>query len=264
MLKAKSFLINKIYNESCFITMQNMLKNNVKCDLVMTSPPYNNSRNIKKNKRATDNYENRYDIFFDTKTEQEYINWTIDIFNNLNLVLKPNGAILYNLSYSTENPNTLWRVLNDVLMFTDFMIADCIVWKKNSALPNNVSPNKLTRICEFLFVFCRKTEYDSFFANKNVKSVGSNGQNYFEVYYNFIEARNNDGPCDLNKATYSTELCNEALRVYARPNSIVYDPFMGTGTTACSCVKADLKYIGSELSSAQCEFAKNRIDNLEV
>ena len=47
--------------------------------------------------------------------------------------------------------------------------------------------------------------------------------------------------------------------MYATKNSVVYDSFMGTGTTAVGCIKYGCKYIGSELSKEQCEFAKERI-----
>lgn len=81
--------------------------------------------------------------------------------------------------------------------------------------------------------------------------------------YNLIEAPNNDGSCNLNKATYSSELCEQLLYIYAKPNSIIYDTFMGTGTTAIACEKfnpnTDMMCIGSELSTTQVEYSKNRL-----
>ena len=143
------------------------------------------------------------------------------------------------------------------------MIADCIVWKKKSALPNNVSHNKLTRLVEYIFVICRKNEYNTFQANKKVKSIREDtGQKYYENIFNFIEAPNNDGTCKLNKATYSSDLCLQLLQIYATEEDIVYDPFMGTGTTGIGCMKFSDKMtcIGSELSEAQCKFANERIE----
>ena len=37
-----------IYNEDCFVTMNRMKQNNIKCDVVLTSPPYNNSRTCRR------------------------------------------------------------------------------------------------------------------------------------------------------------------------------------------------------------------------
>lgn len=41
---------------------------------------------------------------------------------------------------------------------------------------------------------------------------------------------------------------------------IVYDPFMGTGTTAIACIKDKYKYVGTEISKRYCDYAQQRID----
>lgn len=254
--------MSKIYffNENCFDTMNRMINKNYKVDLVLTSPPYNTGRTCK-TQRSIDNYENRYDIHLDDMTDEEYLSWTVDLFNHYNQVLEDNGVVLYNISYGNENPNIMWLTMAEIINKTNFMIADCITWKKNSALPNNVSHNKLTRIVEYVFVICRKDEYKTFNANKQVKSQSKTGQNYYENIFNFIEAKNNDGSCKLNKATYSSELCEKLLEIYAKPNSKVYDSFMGTGTTAIACEELGHTCFGSELSEAQVKFSKNRLED---
>lgn len=246
------------YNEDCFETMRRMKEKNYKVDLVLTSPPYNTGRTCK-TQRSIDNYENRYDIHLDNMTDEEYLDWTEKLFKGYDQVLKENGVVLYNLSYGNENPNIMWLTMAHIIQNTNFMIADCITWKKSSALPNNVSHNKLTRIVEYVFVICRKSEYKTFNANKQIKSQSKTGQNYYENIFNFVEARNNDSPCKLNKATYSSELCEKVLNIYAKPCSTVYDSFIGTGTTAVACKRLGHDCIGSELSEAQIEFAKDRL-----
>lgn len=247
-----------IYNENCFDTMSRMVDENQKVNIILTSPPYNTSRNCM-TQRSRDNHECRYDIPIDVMTNDEYRNWTVNLFNSYNDILHNNGVVLYNISYGSENPNCMWLTMSDVISQTPFMIADCIIWKKKSALPNNVSSNKLTRITEFVFVICRKSEYKTFQMNKKVKSVSSTGQNYYENVYNLVEAKNNDGSCKLNKATYSTELCEKLLTMYAHNGDTVYDSFMGTGTTALACKNLGLNCIGSELSEKQCEYANERL-----
>lgn len=253
------------YNEDCFATMKRMQSKDYKVDVILTSPPYNTAR-TGKNQRAFDNYENRYDIHLDNKTDDEYAEWTANLFNEFDKILKPNGTVIYNISYGTECPNSMWKALMNVLNDTDFMIGEVLSWHKKSALPNNVSSTALTRICEFVFVFCRKSEYKTYNTNKKVKSVSRTGQKYYENMYNYIEAPNNDGANKLNKATYSSELCEKLLNIYGKPNSTVYDPFMGTGTTAIACYKMeDMNYtaIGSELSEAQVEYSKQRLNDLK-
>ena len=180
-------------------------------------------------------------------------------------MLSENGVVLWNVSYGndcTVNTNSIgamWLSIADIIRNTNFQVADRIIWKKSSAMPNNVSPNKLTRIVEDVFVFCRKNEIKTFNANKEVSKVGKNGQTFYKNYFNFIEAKNNDGSCDLNKATYSSDLCKQLLELYAKPNSTVYDTFMGTGTTAIACYELGLNCFGSEISEAQVEYSKERL-----
>lgn len=250
------------YNENCFDTLSKMQSKNYKVNVILTSPPYNTARCVS-GERAIKHHENRYDIHFDNMTDDEYKEWTKDLFENFDKVLAPNGVILYNISYGNENPEAMWNAV-EAIRSTNFMIADTIIWKKGSALPNNVSHNKLTRITEFVFVVCRKNEYKTFQGNKKVTKTSARGQKYYENVFNFIEAPNNDGSCDLNKATYSSELVLKLLNIYAKPTDIVYDPFFGTGTNSIGCMKYndgdnDIVCIGSELSTAQIEYAKNRI-----
>lgn len=252
----------KIYNEDCLQTMKRINKAGGKVDIVLTSPPYNTGRNSGNIERGMDNHEIRYDIYLEQRNIDEYTNWTIDIFNHYDSILKKNGCILYNMSYGNENPEQMYLTIAEVINKTNFTIADTIIWKKKSALPNNVSHNKLTRICEFVFVFCRKDEYKTFITNKQVKSQSKTGQSFYENIYNFIEAKNNDGANKLNKATYSSELCEQLLNIYAKPNSIVYDSFNGTGTTGVAYVRLGLNYIGSELSEEQCKFSIERLNGV--
>ena len=246
-----------IFNEDCLVTMKRMKEEGVKVDLVLTSPPYNTSR---KGSSLTDACQNiRYDEFDDCRTNEDYIDWTINIFRSIEEVLSDNGCILYNLSYSSENTECMWRVVSDIISKTCFTVADCIIWKKFSASPNSCSSNKLTRICEFVFVICRKSEFHTFNCNKKVSSLRKTGQKSYENIFNFIEAPNNDGSCDIHKATYSTVLVRKLLNIYAKKGILVYDPFMGTGTTAIGCIKEKCEYIGSEISRRYVDIAEKRI-----
>lgn len=162
--------INKIYQEDCLVTMENITPNTI--DLVLTSPPYNTSRKCGK----LEDSSIRYESFNDTRSDEEYIDWTIDIFQLFDKILKQNRCVLYNLSYSSENVSLMWKTVNKIIENTPFTIADSIVWKKKSAIPNNRTMNKLTRICEFVFVFCRKNEIDSFLCYKEIESYCPSGQ----------------------------------------------------------------------------------------
>lgn len=246
--------LNKIYNEDCEVTMSKMDDNFV--DLIMTSPPYNMT------KRKGGNADTgRYDVYMDWLSEEDYINNTIKVFNEFNRIVKQNGVVLYNFSYSIENPSLPYKLVRDITAFTEWTIADTIIWKKNCGLPFPANERRLSRNWEFVWVFVRNKEINTFNCNKGVKSVSKKtGQKYFNVFYNFVEAKNNDAKtAKLNQATYSSELCEKLFDIYGMDGYVVYDPYIGTGTTAIACKNKNMFYIGSEISLDQCKYANERI-----
>jgi site-specific DNA-methyltransferase (adenine-specific)/modification methylase len=251
--------INKIYNEDCLVTMKRLNPKSI--DMILTSPPYNTSRKGSSLNGASANV--RYDEFNDCKTDEEYINWTIDIFKHYEKILKQNGVVLYNLSYSSENTHLMWLVVAEIMKKTNFLVADNIIWKKPTTSPNSCSPNKLTRICEYIFVFCRKNEFETFDCNKEISSLRKTGQIAYKNYSNFLTAKNNDGSNDIHKATFSSELVRKLLLLYAKKGSLIYDSFMGTGTTAIGCLIENINYIGSEISLRYVECSNKRINALK-
>lgn len=44
----------------------------------------------------------------------------------------------------------------------------------------------------------------------------------------------------------------------------VYDPFMGTGTTAIACEELNMNCYGSEISEAQVEYSIDRLKNFKI
>ncbi|QZX49090.1 site-specific DNA-methyltransferase [Mycoplasma sp. E35C] len=239
-----------IYHGDCLNIMKKLKQ---KFNVVLTSPPYNTQRNLN---------DRTYDLYQDMIDDKEYLNFSLKVFKEYEKLLEKNGVILYNLSYGNENPVMMFEVINTITNKTKFMIADIIVWKKKSAMPNNMSHNKLTRIVEFIFVICRKNEYKTFQSNREVSSIRKSGQKTYKIEYNFVEAKNNDGSNNLNKCTYSTELCEKLLKIYARPNDWILDNFLGTGTTLCACFNLKLNGVGIELSEQQYQYSINRISKI--
>ena len=253
----------KIFNEDCRLTMEEMPIGCV--NVIMTSPFYNTNKKQGKSRTLTNTKTNgysylRYDSHIDDMNDDEYCDFTENLFLEFDRILNLNGVVLYNLSYGNNNREGMFKAVNRIIENTPFTIADVITWKKSNALPNNCSPNKLTRITEFVFVFCRKEEIETFYCNKPVVSIRKTGQKSYGNLLNYVEAKNNDGPCPYNKATYSSELCEKLLKIYCPENGVVYDPFLGTGTTAVACRRLGFNCIGSEISENQCRFALNRIN----
>lgn len=260
----------RIYNGDCVEAMRSMDAASV--DMVLTSPPYNTCREhtiAECKDRPKEFYACRYDVHVESKTAEEYAVWTVELFNEFDRLLRKDGVVLYNYgmgndSQSDSSADNWFRTMNAVIDGTPFTCADLLFWKKRCALPDNISPNHSTRIAEPVMVLCRKSEARTFRANKKVSSVRSTGQKMYVPFLNVIDAANNDGSNPLNKATYSTELCDRLMEMYLPddhgPDYTVLDPFNGTGTTGVSCQKRGVRYVGAELSEAQCQYTVDRLE----
>jgi len=247
------FEINKIYNEDCLTTMNNLPYSFV--DLIITSPPYNTCVGRKGGPAS----KGKYDIYTDYKTEKEYLDWTIEIFKGYDKIVKENRVVLYNFSYSVDNPSLPYKLVSTIVDNTNWELADTIFWKKNKSIPHGASYNRLHRVFEFIWVFARKKEIKTFNMFKPISKISKTGQKYYEVINNCIEARNNDGSNELNKATFSTELVTKLINMYGTEGDVIYDSFMGVGTTALGSIDKKCNFIGSEISKDQCDLANKKI-----
>lgn len=63
-------------------------------------------------------------------------------------------------------------------------------------------------------------------------------------------------------ASYNDELLKKPIIAGCPENGIIYDPFLGTGTTAITAIRANRLFIGSEMSEEYCKIAEKRINPL--
>lgn len=244
--------LSSLYAGDCVEVMRSLIDEGKRVDKVITSPPYNIIR--------PDAVDRGYDLYKDGMTNEQYIDWIVSIFELYDRIVNPNGCVMWNMSYGTENTECMSLCVADVIRRTNWTLADVIVWKKSGAWPNNVSPNKMTRVCEFVYVFCRRSEFNTFTSNKKiVGKMPHTGQNVYENVFNFISAENNDGFTELNRATFSTEFVNQLINRYVTLSDTVLDNFSGTGTTMVCCEKRNRKGIYIELSEKQCEYSVKRL-----
>lgn len=55
------------------------------------------------------------------------------------------------------------------------------------------------------------------------------------------------------------KLIKKLINEYSKPGDVIYDPFMGSGTTALACKELGRNYIGSEISTEYCAIAESRL-----
>lgn len=243
--------INKNY---CGDTIEVMKKINDKSiQLILTSPPYNASIRKDKHKYPGGNYD-------DSLPDDEYVDWLVKVFNEYERVLKDDGVIAFNLSYTTFSPSLPYILIAEIFNKTNFIIADTLCWKKKNVVPLAGHPNRMTRICEFVYIFVKKENINTFKANKIVSTISKTGQKFFKTYYNYLETKNNDGSNNIHKATYSTDFVKYFIDLYSFEGDIVLDNFMGTGTTAIGCIELNRNWIGIDMCKEYVEYANNRIE----
>lgn len=245
---------NQIFNEDNIITMSNISDNSISG--IITSPPYNIST-----KRKDTYYNNGYSDK-DGLPEEEYLEVRLREFKEFSRIMEDTGVICYNLSYHNENPILPTLLMTRIHQETDLTLADMITWKKSTALPFQTSPTKLSRICEQVYVIVKKDHLHDFKTNKKISKVNSKtGQKFYKNYVNLVEAKNNDGVKTKLKATYSEDLVTKLINIYFPEDSLIYDPFMGIGTTAKACIKTKRRFIGSELDKEHYETSQKQIKN---
>ena len=233
--------LNKIYNENCLDTMSRMPNDFV--DLIVTSPPYNVWRN-KRTQAKKEKYWKRtnisYDSYSDKMSDEEYQAWQIKVINECIRVLKPAGTMCYNhkdqiFNFSVTSPLE-W------ILKTDAVYRQRVTWNRGGMQAfNNVR-----------FYRC---EEDIYILGKNAKNFtwNKNAAKYMSIW-SITPERKVDHP-----APFPEEIPRRCIEAFSNVGDLVYDPFMGSGTTAKVAADNNRNWIGSEISQNYVEMVKNRV-----
>lgn len=237
-------IINKYHQKSCEDFMINELINkNRKVDLVLSSPPYN--------------IERGYDVYVDNKSKEEYLEDTIRRFKLFDKCLADDRVVLWNISYAIDEPSLPDWVTVEVERNTEFKKVDTIVWNKDNCTPLSTT-NRLDRIFEYVYVFARKSEMETFHINRHITSVDPSGLIRRSPIRNMISCSNGNS-IKGNKATFSVAFVKHLIDIYGIKGDVIYDPFMGSGTTGIAGFLSNCSFIGSEISEKQVEYSNKRL-----
>ncbi len=61
-------------------------------------------------------------------------------------------------------------------------------------------------------------------------------------------------------APFPEQLANDHILSWSNPGDLVFDPFIGSGTTAKMAVANGRKFLGFDLSEEYCKLAKSRVN----
>jgi len=257
--------INKVYNESCLNTMVRMPDGFV--DLTVTSPPYDNLRS----------YKNKID-----ESWGEHV-WK-PIIKELFRVTKVGGVVVWVVGDATIKGSETGTSFKQALHAIDcgFNLHDTMIYEKSGVMP---SSNRYCQMFEYMFVFSKGKpnttnllkDRKNNWANTKTGNIGQrqkdgsikkNGKKTikkFGLRFNIWRILNEGGwnnkdiLTKKHPATFPEQLANDHIISWSNPGDLVYDPFMGSGTTAKMAILNGRKWVGSEISKEYCDVVDERV-----
>lgn len=249
--------------------------NNLKMDIIITSPPYN----IKK----------RYSSYKDNKKIDEYLNWLYMVAKNSHDILKQTGSFFLNIGGTPSEPLIPFLAASKFID-AGFQLQNTIHWIKSISIEkmdigsNNqksgsdfsighfkpiTSKRYLTDLHEYIFHFSKTGNVDleklsigvPYQDKSNIKRWKSSlndkrdrGNVWFITYPTIQTGR-------PHPAVFPEKLPSLCIQLHGirKDNFLVYDPFMGIGSTALACLDLGMNYIGTEIDQSYVDTANELI-----
>jgi DNA modification methylase len=232
--------INKIYNEDNLETMAKMPNDFI--DLIITSPTYEDITGAGYNAKSKD-------VLF-LKFYSDYLG---KLFNEYERILKPTGQIFFNIKSKTfEKTLRTPRWIEFLDSFQKLKFKSYIIWKYSGSFD---STNKRFHLDYEIIYHLSKT--DDIYLNENC-GIPDALTSVWYVPHNIPKSQR------IHPTQMPEALVERILKITTKGNELVYDSFMGSGTTAVVCKKNGLNYIGSELNPSNYENAINRINSILI
>lgn len=209
-------------------------------DFILTDPPYNLGQHSTGNiplpgRSAMNNDVAEWDMV-DFNPEE----WAEDFIR----ILKPTGNLFIFTSY-----NQIGRWYN--CLDHRFDTSNFMVWHKTNPAPKIFKAGFLNS-CEMVFTCWNKKHTWNFSTQKDM--------------HNFIESPICMRPERLSDPKHPTQkpvsILKRMIEIATNAGDIVFDPFMGVGSTGVAAIELQRRFIGIELDSKYFYAAKNRIDNI--
>ena len=242
----------KLYNGDCLEVMDKLIKDSIVFDAIITDLPYGTIKN----------------------SWDKIIPFN-DMWNRLNKLIKPNGAIVL---FGNE-PFTSELICSNLKGFK-------YRWDWNKKIPSGVGYAKYRPMqqTEDISVFTKngeKTIYNPQMIkrDKPIKSGGNKlkenscstlvGIDTTKEYKKTYEYKNPTTLIEFDKIRKGslhptqkpTDLLEYLIKTYTNENETVLDFTMGSGSTGVACMNTNRKFIGIELDENYFNIAKNRIEN---
>jgi site-specific DNA-methyltransferase (adenine-specific) len=235
-------ILNTIFNEDCLITMSRIESGTV--DLILQDPPYGTTGN-------------EWDIIPDFEV----------MWKEWERILKPDGMVVMTAS----QPFTSKLILSNEKMFKY-----CWVWNKKLAGNGILAKKQPLKIHEDVVVFGKGTcryypikrkgvyrakggitdKYGTF--NGAGSEIVFNDEYYPESIIDFSGAGMRSDR--IHPTEKPIDLMRYMIQTYTQEGEIVFDGYMGSGTTDHACIIEKRNYIGSEMNEQFYKLLNKRLE----
>lgn len=167
------------------------------------------------------------------------------------------------MSYRAPTPEGLkpkdligvpWR-LAFALQADGWYLRTDIVWHKPNGLPESVK-DRPSRCHEFVFLLSKSQKY--YYDYEAVKEPSLDGRSL--KGRRSVWSVNTEAFPEAHFATFPKELVRPCVLAGSPPESVVLDPFFGSGTVGEVCVTEGRSFLGIELNDEYGEIAQRRLD----
>ena len=243
--------INKIYNEDCIDGIKKIEDNSI--DLILTDPPYCLGKD----------YGNDSDM----KNPKEYLKWTYKWIDCVVPKLKKTGSMYVFFSWQ-YSPEIFSYLKGKMIMVNE------IIWDRKVPSMGG-STRRFTSVHDNIGLFAKnknyyfnidevRIPYDEKTKRARTRSIFI-GAKWLEDGYNpkDIWSHSRLHRQDPERENHPTQkplaIIDRMIKASSPKNGIILDPFMGSGTTAISCIRNGRKYTGFEINKDYYRTIQKRI-----
>ena len=256
-----------IFNDDCCNVMKLMKEHNITVDLTVTSPPYDDLRTYNESSSwSFDKFKEVAKLLYDITTDGGVVVWVVG------------DAVIKGSESGSSFKQTLY------FMECGFKLHDTMIYEKNSsAFPAKRGSKRYTQIFEYMFVFVKGKIHDcNLLCDKPNKWAGHTnwGKNtqynkegeleetekiksvpQFSMRNNIWKYTTGFNGKTGHPAVFPQQLATDHILSWSLENQIVFDPFLGSGTTALSSIRENRRFIGCEIDETYFNICKERIEN---
>ncbi|MBI2818142.1 MAG: ParB N-terminal domain-containing protein [Acidobacteria bacterium] len=245
----------------------------VKANVVITSPPYASQR--------------EYDPAsgFRPVAPEDYIAWYRDVAANIESVLAPDGSYFLNIKEHAEDGQRLLYVKELTIAHVrqwGWRFVDEFCWRKtDNGVPGGWG-NRFKNAWEPIHHFCRQRQIkfrpdavghlsdgcfdyspDTPESNSGSGLLGQHEDRHMGIARpsNVIEAKTESSQ-GSHSAPFPRAIPEFFIKAFSDPSDVVFDPFLGSGTTMAAAALLNRAGYGIEISPAYCDVIIRRLQNL--